>query len=415
MTILSRERLAELAAQANLSEFIKSQGSKMQIVYTCQSLPGTIVKSVFLAGPSLRKGQEHLVSWRKKALSVLDALGYDGVVFVPESEDGNWDELDYKTVNDWETKCLAIADNIIFYINRDVEAGLLGLTTNDEFGFWKTSGKCILCTEPNADSVRYQETWAEKLKIPIYHDLYNGALHVIKLQGDGAERIDGERCVPLYIWEHPGFQSWYGNLRAAGNVLAEAKVEDVFLLPNGKVFSFRLWCNIYIDAEKRYKNNEFFITRNDISSCVLYYPRPDPMETDIIIVKEFRTPGNNKTGYVYEVPGGSSFKPGIDMKETIIEEIHEETGFRLNISKLEFCGNRQLAATMLTHQSHLWAYELDAYELEEMKRLTIGTHGVAADTELTYVEVKKIHQLLADGLLDWSNLGQVLSVVIKKY
>ncbi len=387
----------------------------MQIVYSCKPIPATISKSIFLAGPSLRKGQDHLVSWRIKALSVLEQLGYDGVVFVPEADGGNWDELDYKQVNDWETRCLNIADNIIFYINRDVENGLLGLTTNDEFGYWKRSGKCILCTEPNADSVRYQEIWAEKLNIPVYHDLYNGIMDIMAKQGAGDERRDGERWVPLYIWNHPGFKTWYGNMRAAGNQLTEARIEDVFMLPNGSVFSFRMWCNIFIVSEKRYKNNEFLITRTDISSCVLYYPRPDPLETEVVIVKEFRTPVNNADGYVYEVPGGSSFKPDADALATVIDEIYEETGFRPNADKLTFCGNRQLAATMLTHQSHLWSYELNAYEMNEIKKMSYETHGNAEDTELTYVEVKKIHQLLADGLLDWSNLGQILSVIIKNY
>lgn len=386
----------------------------MKVVYTTQSLPNEIGKSIFLAGPSLRSHQSHLVSWRKKAIQILETLEYDGVVFVPESESGNFTDLDYKIVNDWESKCLNIADNILFYINRNIEDGILGLTTNQEFGYWIKSGKCVLATEPDADSVRYQETWAEKLNVPLYHDLYNSLKHIIDLQKEGSIRKDGERWVPLYIWNTQQFKSWYNSLKEAGNVLQEAKVEDVFLLPNGKVFSFRLWANVYISKEKRNKVNEFIFSRTDISSCVLYYPKPDIMETEIVLVKEFRTPVNNKEGYVYEVPGGSSVKNNEDIKQTVLDEIGEETGFDPDINKLEYENDRQLVATLSTHKCHLFSYELSSYELNDIKKNSDKTFGNAEDTELTYVEVKKVYQIINENLLDWSNVGMILSVLNKK-
>lgn len=386
----------------------------MKIVYSCEPIPGEINKSIFLAGPSLRQGQENLISWRIKALQILETLQYDGVVFVPESKTGNWDNLPYDKVNDWETRCLTIADNILFYINRNVEEGILGLTTNQEFGYWIKSGKCVLGTEPNADSVRYQETWAKKLNVPLYHDLYNSIKCILDKQGDGDLRKNGERWVPLYIWNLPSFKDWYNNLKTAGNVLEEAKIEDVFLLPNGSVFSYRIWANIYITQEKRHKNNEFIFSRPDISSCLLYYPRPDINYTEIVLVKEFRTPVNNNIGYVYELPGGSSVKPNVDIKETVIDEVSEETGFKLDISKLEFEGSRQIYATLLTHKCHLFSYELSSYELDQIKMNSNRTFGNAEDTELTYIEIKKVHELISDTIVDWNNLGLIFSTLTKK-
>lgn len=386
----------------------------MKIVYSCEAIPTEINKSIFLAGPSLRAGQENLISWRIKALQILSTLEYDGVVFVPESKTGNWDNLPYDKVNDWETRCLTMADNILFYINRNVEEGILGLTTNQEFGYWIKSGKCVLGTEPNADSVRYQETWAKKLNVPLYHELYNSIKYIIDLQKNGSLRTNGERWIPLSIWNLSQFQDWYNNVKISGNILEEAKVEDVFLLPNGKVFSFRLWANIYITKEKRHKNNEFMFSRPDISSCVLYYPRPDMNQTEVVLVKEFRTPVNNELGYVYELPGGSSFKPNEDIKEIVINEIHEETGFKLDISKLEFESSRQIYATLLTHKCHLFSYELSSYELDQIKKNAYKTFGNIEDTELTYIEIKKVHQLLSESLVDWNNLGLILSVLNKK-
>lgn len=385
----------------------------MKLVYTCEAIPNEITKSVFLAGPSLRPEQSHMISWRLKAIKILEQLNYDGVVFIPEARGGNHLDLEFSKVNEWEHKCMNIADNILFYINRNIEEGLLGLTTNTEVGIWFSSGKSVLCTEPNSDNIRYQEALAKSNNVPLYHELYNSFLDIIKKQGDGANRKGGERYIPLMIWNHPGFKSWYSNLKTAGNTLTEAKILDVSILPNGFLFSFKLWANVWIESEKRYKNNEFLITRTDISTCVMYYPCPDPLETDIIIIKEFRTPVNNQFGFVYEVPGGSTFKPNVDMKQVIIDEISEEVGFKADISKLNVLMSRQLAATMLTHQAHVYTYELDAYELQEIKRLCGTTHGNIEDTELTYVEIYKLKDLLTNDKLDWSNLGMICSVLIK--
>jgi hypothetical protein len=386
----------------------------MTLVYTLEAIPSSITKSIFLAGPSLRPEQEHLVSWRIKAIEILKMLNYDGVVFVPESRSGNYKDLEFSKVNDWEFKCLNMADNILFYINRDISKNILGLTTNTEIGLWFNSGKCILCTEPNADNIRYQESLAKKYNVPLFHDLYNSFKCIIDKQGEGAIRNDGERCIPLLVWNHPGFQSYYTNMKLSGNQLIEAKVLDVSMIKDF-LFSFKLWVNIFIKSENRYKNNEFVITRTDISACVLFYPRPDILESEVVIIKEFRSPVNNKTGFVYEIPGGSSFKPNMDPKETILEEIYEECGFTPDINKLNFIQNRQLASTMLTHQAHVWSYELDMYELNEIKQLSTTTHGNIEDTELTYIEIHKVYELLSNTIVDWSNMGMILSTVIKNF
>ena len=39
-------------------------------------------KSIFLAGPTPRG--EDAVSWRKEACNILEKLGFDGIVYVPE-------------------------------------------------------------------------------------------------------------------------------------------------------------------------------------------------------------------------------------------------------------------------------------------------------------------------------------------
>jgi 8-oxo-dGTP pyrophosphatase MutT (NUDIX family) len=382
----------------------------LNIIYAQEPVPNEIHKSIFLAGPSLRPGQEG-ISWRVNALKILELLEYDGIVFVPEARAGNFEDFNYETQILWETKCLSIADNIIFYINRR-KPDLLGLTTNQEFGYWADSGKCILITEVNADSVRYQEWWAKHLKMDSYHELFNGLKDVIGKQTD-CRRVDGERFISQEIWKLEQFQSWYRQMKCNGNWISDAKILHVYRTPKGAPFAFSLWVNIFIKGENRYKNNEFIFSRPDISSCLLYYWRPNPMDCEIVLVSEFRSPVNNAKGLVYELPGGSSVKPGVDPKERIIEELHEETGFDPRIDKLEFESDRQVYATLLTHKCYLYSYKLDRYELDALTANQNKIFGNEADTERTELHVMKLQDAVDQKYIDWSNMGQILYVLNK--
>ena len=387
----------------------------LTLVYAQEAIPNTITRSVFLAGPSLRPGQEiGNVSWREKALQVLKMLEYDGVVFIPEAKTGNFTDFNYENQIQWETKCLRLADNILLYLNRDMDKELYGLTSNDEWGQWKESGKCILITEHTADHVRYQEWWANELKVPLFHDLTNGIKLLIDLQKEGEIRSDGERFVPLEIWNLDQFKSWYTQLKENGNKLQDAKVLKTFRIPsNNKIFAYSLWVNVFITNENRMKNNEFIISRPDISSCLLYYWRPDPMECEIVLVSEFRSPVNNSKGKVFEIPGGSSLKPGIDPKETIIEELEEECGFKADVARLNFVQANQLAATILTHKSHLFAYKLNNYELDILKSNQNKIFGVESESERTEIHVVKVKEIVDADWIDWANMGMILSILMK--
>lgn len=390
--------------------------SKLKIIYAQQAVPNKINKSIFLAGPSLRPGQEG-ISWRIKALEILEMLEYDGVVFVPEFEGGEFDEnFNWDIQVMWESKCLKIADNILFNMNRNIDNKLLGLTSNSELGYWVGSGKCVLVTPLNADKVEYQKFQAKENKVPQFQDLYNGIKHILDDQTSEI-RMDGERFIPQEIWKLESFQDWYKSMKATGNWISDAKVLNTYRIPsNNKIFAFSLWVNIYIKAENRYKNNEFIFSRPDISSCVLYKPDlKDKLNSDVIFISEFRSPVNNSKGMVYELPGGSSVKVGIDPKDRIIDELEEETGFKPNIHKLQFEGAKQLYSTLVTCKSYLYSYELSVFELNKIEdNIKQGkTFGVAEDTELTYLHTFKIRDLLDIDIdyIDWANIGQVLKVI----
>ena len=93
----------------------------MQVIYYGEEMPYKFSRSLFLAGPSLRSGQEG-ESWRKDALHILDDMGFDGLVFVPENREGRLDEHhDYEGLVSWEEKHLNVADCILFWVPRQME------------------------------------------------------------------------------------------------------------------------------------------------------------------------------------------------------------------------------------------------------------------------------------------------------
>ena len=166
----------------------------MEMIYARESLPDRVTRTVFLAGPTPRS--RDTASWRPDALDALRRLGFDGHVFVPEPRDGPW-QPGYEDQIEWEDAALSRADVILFWIPRDL-ARLPGLTTNDEFGFWKgrDPARVILGAPEGAASVRYQQHYAAKLGIPVCKSLDQAARAALELLGDGAARSGGE-CLVL--------------------------------------------------------------------------------------------------------------------------------------------------------------------------------------------------------------------------
>jgi len=41
------------------------------------------------------------------------------------------------------------------------------------------------------------------------------------------------------------------------------------------------------------------------------------------------------------------------------------------------------------------------------------THGVVADTELTYVEVRTLGEIVRERLVDWSNIGMIMETIYR--
>lgn len=380
----------------------------MHVVYARQNPPETVTKSVFLVGPTPRAGSGG-ESWRPAMLAALEAAGYDGVVYVPENEgDTPWAE-NYLDQIEWERRYLERCDLILAWVPRDLKT-MPAFTTNVEMGSFMDSGRLVYGRPEGAPKTRYLDA--------LYKEAYDTAplssieelakVATIYLR-KGAPRKGGERSVPYDIWRTQQFQSWYQALTASGNRLEDAKPLWSFRVGPRKsfLFCYTLWVKVWIEEEKRFKTNEFIFSRTDISTIVPFYRSPKGIE--VVLVKEFRSPVRNARGFVYELPGGSSFKEDQDPKTVASEELSEETGLHIPPERFVPVGNRQLAATLSTHHAHAFSVELDADEIwkaKEMQKAKV-THGVEEDSEQTYVEVWSLDDIMQKGLVDWTTIGMI--------
>lgn len=122
-------------------------------------------KSIFLAGPTPRG--DNIESWRKDACEVLQKMGFDGVVYVPEYSTGKA-KADYTDQAMWEREALTAASCILFWIPRELP-DMPGFTTNVEFGYWLHSGKVVYARPDGSSKTKYLD-WLYDIdygKVPI--------------------------------------------------------------------------------------------------------------------------------------------------------------------------------------------------------------------------------------------------------
>lgn len=378
----------------------------MKIVYALEPFPDACAKSVFLAGPTPRS--KNVNSWRSEALRILETKDYDGAVFVPETADAEW-KASYQEQIDWETEGLNRADCILFWVPRDL-VSLPAFTTNIEFGEWHRSGKIVFGAPEGAAKVDYLFAKAERMNVPKAKTLEATVDAALAMIGSGALRSGGECQVPLGVWNTASFQAWHQAQKKAGNRLDGAKVEWTFRVGPGKkiVFLWALHVDVHVAAENRNKTNEVVLSRPDISTVVLIGPDRG-FDTEVVLVREFRSPASTPDGYVREVPGGSSFKPKENAFAVAAAEVLEETGLEIDAGRVHWHGDRQLTATLLAHKAHLFSARVTEIELEWLRGQAGIVHGVAEDTERTYVELRTVRQLLAREEVDWSMMGMILT------
>jgi len=385
----------------------------MKIVYATEAFPKSYSKSIFLAGPTPRSPE--VKSWRPEALRVLEASGYDGVVFVPETLEGG-NSPNYPEQITWESEGLNRADCILFWVPRDLET-LPGFTTNVEYGEWFASGKIVLGIPPKAEKKRYLQLKGAWNLVPQVSTLENTIKAALEMIGEGALRSGGECQIPLYIWRTLSFQAWYDAQKKAGNRLDGAKVVWTFRVGPRKevVFFWALHVDVFITSESRHKTNEVVLSRPDISTVVMCRRGKTLEDSTVVLIREFRSPASNSDCFVWEVAGGSSFKETGDHLALAAKEVSEETGLVIDPSRIKVHSTRQMVSTLSAHKAHVFCVEITEDELELLRKQVGIAHGVVADTERTYVEIRTVKEILEGDLVDWSMIGMILSVLVSEF
>ncbi len=384
----------------------------MIVVYTGEEPPREWGRALFLAGPTPRI-ENPVPSWRPHALVLLEREGYDGVVFVPEDREGT-PRLSYDNQIEWEHRMLNFADCIIFWVPRDLQT-LPAFTTNIEFGLWVRSGKIVFGAPDGAPKNDYLRLCAKKYYVPTALTLEETIENALVMIGAGVRRVDGERHIPLYIWNTAAFQVWYRAQKNAGNRIDGATIKMVAMRGKRKnlVFWFVAHMNVYVAGERRNKLNDEIITRPNIAAVMLYHRNGvDLLESKVVLVREFRITATTADGFIWELPSGSAVEvamTNVDRARGVAaKEVEEEVGMAIDENRLRFIGVRQLAGTFGTHQCYAFGAELSAKEFEEVERQKGLPHGDLSEGttgERTYVEVKTIREILDDRLCDWTTLG----------
>ena len=390
----------------------------MTIIHSREELPKQLTKSIFLAGPTPRNDKS--LGWRNEALQILDNLNYDGVVYVPENRDDkpfNPDDKDDQI--EWEHKCLKAADAIVFWIPREFREDheMIALTTNVEFGLFFNTDKLVIGGPDDAVKNDYLKK-ISKGKYAWHNNLPELLKDAIDFIGDGIKREGVEVTIPQHIFKSTQFQYWYQPQKAIGNKLENFEFLYEFYMPKAKKLFLAVYKpSVYVEEssdgikEQRIKDNEFVISRTDMSYILAYKKNNDDiLDSEIILCEEFRTPVVNENEMVFELPGGSSLNEDDDRLETASKELEEETGLNINPERFKYESIKQSAATLCSHRIALFSVELTDEELNQIKN-DKTSHGVTEDTELIHLHVMTIREAM--NKIDWTNIGMIMSVLNK--
>jgi 8-oxo-dGTP pyrophosphatase MutT (NUDIX family) len=381
----------------------------MKTVYVFQPFPHTFHKSVYLAGPTPR--DPTVASWRPQAIHLLESWAYDGVVFVPESQDGKR-RGDYHQQMAWELEAMRRSDILLFWVPADKDM-LPAYTTRVEFGLQVQSGKVVLGMPHDAYKTRYIEKLAQKYQLAVQHTLEETVTAVLRKLGEGAERFGTECLVPLEIWHAPHFQAWYAAQMAAGHTLADVtNIEWVFRVGADRTFPLFIVLHVamHVYGEDRIKANEVVIIRPSIVTVCAYCPGDIRTHDRFVLIKEYRTSAMNAQGFVFELPGGSSVQSGRDPMTVAMDELVEETGLRLARERFRLLERRQIAATMVANEAFLFIVRLEPAEMDDLAARQGEIHGNRDETEHTSLYVFTRQQLMEGQLVDYATLGQIALV-----
>ena len=405
----------------------------MKLVFADDSLPTEVTKTIFLAGPNPRykNGDAVLRTWRHDVLEELERIGYGGHVFIPMPIGSFYGETvsgavaDYDHQIEWEDAAMMRADVILMWVDRT--STLRGMTTNIEFGRYLDSGRLIYGRPENADGCRYLDEQIKKRRKEAYSTITAIVKEADWRLRDGAERTGGEVLVPLVIWNSKQFQDWYTHMFSGdsqGNELRGFDIKTILCFSNRRskitdersLFGFAAHVNIWVEREQREKSNEWIFSRTATSYVVPFYIDPKTGEYNYVLIREFRSPANNTSGYVYEFPGGSAPDESLEPLENAKQELKEETSIDIeDVSRFFIAGKRQTFATFSTNTIFTVGIQLTKEEFEKAKQLSRDEVQLGADDgERIKLFIATEKEILRadeeDVIVDWSSIGMMTAV-----
>lgn len=401
----------------------------MKLIFANDPLPTEVNKTIFLAGPNPRykDGDPVLRTWRHDVLDELESKGYDGHVFIPTPIGSFYGEIvssavsDYDHQIEWEDAAMMRADVILMWVDRTET--LRGMTTNIEFGKYLDSGRLVYGRPDTADSCRYLDEQILKRRKQPYSTIPTIVYEALWRLKNGEARKGGEVLVPLVLWRSKQFQDWYTHMFSGdsqGNELRGFDLKTILcfsgrrskITDETEIFGFAAHVNIWVEREKREKSNEWIFSRTATSYVIPYYVNKETGKREYVLVREFRSPANNESGYVYELPGGSAPDDTLNPLENAKQELFEETGIKVDdISRFKVVGNRQTFATFSTNRIFATKIELTEEEFLAAKKRADDKVQLGADDgeRINLFIVTETDLLNSDSEhpVDWSTLGMI--------
>ncbi|CAM9505327.1 unnamed protein product, partial [Heterosigma akashiwo] len=388
---------------------------RRQIIRTLEPFPIKFASSVYLCtSPSARHEAEEVLT---------QVLPDHTVLFIPKDISQFQEDVSIEAMLKWDKEAFALSDIILFWLPAPTYEEI-GTFPHLHLGEWAKSGKVVFGMESSGDpSDNNLQLKLSQLQGILIENQLQGHPSLAAAASTVAQRVasatqfryKGERKVPLHVWSTPAFKAWYRNVQKVGNRLDNASFEWCFRVGPGGVFIlfWVLHVDIHVTKEGRNKSNEVVISRPDISVILAYQKAARHLDTKVVLIKEFRSPARTKDGFVHELPGGSSFNPDKDIFQTAQDELEQETGCRVGKERLRYHKSRQPGAAVTAHHAHLFSVELSAREMDVLQKAADESRamGNAAETEVTYVQVKTLEELCQSSLVDWTTLGMIYSVL----
>lgn len=326
----------------------------MHLVYSLEESPNLDLPSIFLAGPTPRQ-YSGVRSWRPRAVKILEQLGFEGIVYIPENRNIR-SKINHKLQPKWEHEMLYKSSCVLFWVPRDLKK-LPGLTTNVEYGLFATSGKAVLGAPKRAQKMSYFRFMAEEFSIPQHSNLKDTIMNAVRV----AEKSKHKKNNVEYLY-CPFCAS------KLGVIIEEHK-------------------------KRKYCNNCKWI----------YYPKPDIAvagvtirtsedgKTYVLMVKRNRAP----FAETWMFPAGF-LEAGERPDETLIREFNEETG--LSITKYSLIGILK-AENDPRNPNHLVIFYLAETEgiivnNDSDENSSIAWQSLDDDIEIGFTHHKRVFEVL---------------------